>query len=150
MNSEILLKINGFLENTKYRCIDFIIKGERNVKILEIYVDSREIFDIDELAKLNRDLWDALQNEEILRNISKIIVSSPGIDRSFKYIWQIYKHIGKMLVIKLINGDILNGKILDIINDKEIILEVLKNKKEFETVKLNFDEIQESKVKIKY
>lgn len=149
MKDEILLKINGFLESTRYRCIDINVKGERNNKILEIFIDSKEIFTIDELAILNNELSEEFEKELFFKDISKIIVSSPGAERSFKYVWQLIKHIGRMIDVKLKDGNIISGKLLEIRNN-EIILEVNRTKKETENIELNFDEIQESKVKLKF
>jgi len=150
MDNEILLKINGFLDNTGFECIDLLMRGERNNKILEIFVDSREVFDIDKLARLNKEIWAILEKSEMTKNISKILMSSPGADKPFKYLWQIYKHVGKFFIIELKNGDILNGKLLEIRNEKEIVFEVLKGKKEKEIINLNFEDIQDLRVKLQF
>jgi ribosome maturation factor RimP len=150
MENEILAKIDEFLEKTKFKCIYFVVKGERSNKILEIYVDSLQVLDIDELALLNKDLWEMLASNELVKNISKIVVSSPGTERAFKYAWQLEKHIGKVLVIELKDGNIFNGKLLEIVNDNVLVLETIINKKEKQILNLNFDEIQESKVKMPF
>ena len=150
MYNEILLEINGFLENTGFECIDLVIKGERNTKILEIYVDSREIFDLDKLASLNKDIWDTLEKKEMTKNISKIVMSSPGAEKPFKYLWQIQKHTGKIFIIALKDGNILNGRLLEIRNESELVFEVLKGKKEKEIINLIFEDIQELKIKLQF
>jgi len=150
MNKEILLKINGFLDNTGFECIDLLMKGERNNKILEIFVDSREVFDIDKLARLNKEIWEILEKSEMTKDISKVTMSSPGVEKPFKYLWQIHKHIGKLFIIVLKNGNILNGKLLEIKNEREIIFEVLKGKKEKEIINLIFEDIQDLRVKLQF
>ena len=135
MYNEILLEINGFLENTGFECTDLIIKGERSNKILEIYVDSRDVFDID---------------KEMTKNISKIVMSSPGAEKPFKYLWQIQKHTGKIFIIALKDGNILNGRLLEIRNESELVFEVLKGKKEKEIINLIFEDIQELKIKLQF
>ena len=58
MHSEKALEEIAFsvLEETDYKIIDLVVRGEKRTKVLELYVDRREGVNIDELAGLSRIL----------------------------------------------------------------------------------------------
>lgn len=152
--SEIL---NRIFQDSEYKLIDLVIRGEKNTKVLEIYVDSQSNIDLDGLSELNRTIDDELEKDEDF-NFSKIVVSSPGTDRSFKYHWQLYKHIGRNIEIEFNDDDKpgLKGKLLNIDDDMNIEIEELKQGKKgnFQLTgiirKIKFSDIKNSKVLISF
>jgi len=135
--------------------VDLVFRGEKKNKILEVYIDSENGVSIDDITKANAgisEIMDDFQQKNNLNDFSKLIVSSPGVDNNFKFSWQIKKHIGREL-IGITNQDIeITGKILEISENGEIVLEKLlnKNKKETEIIKINFSDLKESKIKLKF
>lgn len=155
MDIEARNKIERYFIQNDYRIIDFIIRGDQKLKIYEIFVDSRNNVLIDDLGRFNKELWELLESKDLTKGLSKIIISSPGVERSFKYIWQMYKHIGRVLEVKLKSGETLTGKLEDVAeNDNPCIrLNLTKKKKDSldnSVQEIKFTEISESRVKISF
>jgi len=143
--------LSDFLKDTSFVLIDLLQKGDKNNVILEVFIDKKENFNIDELAAVNKILWKYLEEKNFEKGISKIIISSPGAEKPFKYFWQLEKHIGRELEIKMKNDEIISGKFEEICDfgKSEILIQV-KEKKEIKSVKVLFGEISEAKIKLSF
>lgn len=154
MDIEARNRIEKYIKSTNYRLIEFTVKGDQRNKIYEVFVDSRGKLEVEELAKINREIWDLLESKELTKGVSKIMVSSPGVDKRFKYVWQLLKHMGRTLDIELKSGNSINGKLLEVKEepDEKIYIKIPKKKKDGEDKFewLSFNDIAECKVKIKY
>lgn len=154
MDIEARNRIEQFLIKTDYRIIDFVIKGDSRSKIYEIFVDSRKELLVDDLAKMNREIWDLLETKNLVNNISKITVSSPGVDNPFKYIWQLFKHTGRTFDVKLRNDMFFTGILEEVKEEEQNILRfnILRKSKNSEGVidLVQFSDIKELKVKLKF
>jgi len=152
MESKLKNYIEDYLETTDFKLIDFLLRGEKNTKVLEIYLDNKDSFSIGDLARINRELWKRVEDSEFANGLSKIVVSSPGVDKPFKYIWQLKKHKGRTLELKLNNEESLKGVLKEVIeeNNPGIVLRVKVNEKKKslkeELKTISFNEIKESKV----
>jgi ribosome maturation factor RimP len=130
MEFEIKDKIEDFISASNYFLIDYVIKGDKNNKIIEIYVDSKSGVNADELGKLNHGIWDVLKKEEMTDKILKIIVSSPGTDKPVKFFWQLEKHIGRKIQVRK-GESIVQGILKEMIEKPEgnfILVEFKKGK----------------------
>lgn len=156
MENDLKKIIDEYFENSNYKLVELVIRGEKGTKVAEIFADSREGVNIDELAKINRDLNELVDLKLQVKELSKLVVSSPGTERSFRYLWQIEKHIGRTLEIEMNDGEKIEGKLEKIENgDKGIIfLEILKKEKgkklSSENRAIEFNIIKESRVKISF
>jgi len=147
--------IEEYFRDSDYGVIEFILRGDGGTKVAEIFVDNENGINIDGLAKINRDLNQLVDNNLVIKDISKLVVSSPGAERPFKYLWQLKKHIGRILEIELNNGEKLEGKLTEISGESEnVIIGIMKKEKGkqiiSETRLINFSDIKESKVKISF
>ena len=146
--------IRSVIEATDYRIIELVIRGEKRTKVLEIFVDRKEGVNIDELAEISRELERKIEESNYAGELSKIIVSSPGIDRPFRYIWQLDKHVGRTLWVRLNDGREIEGK-LERVSDEDgelCILVVPEGKKKSEPVEtlIRFADMKEAKIKISF
>ncbi|MCB0725146.1 MAG: hypothetical protein KDC73_10635 [Ignavibacteriae bacterium] len=160
MESEIIDITNSCLANTGYELVDITIKGEKKNRIVELFLDSVEPVSLDDLAKISRDLNETLSGKDVNSFISKLIVSSPGVDKPFRFPWQMKKHIGRTLDIVMNDGTKMEAVLRDVGDDGVLVLEkeIKKSKKKDkklssennEEVKIKFTDVKESKVKIKF
>ena len=124
--------------------------------MLEIFADSTDGVNIDELAAINRDLNELVDSNILVNDLSKLVVSSPGAEKSFKYLWQLEKHRGRTLEIEMNDGEKIEGQLENIENEPNevIFLEILikeKGRKAIPEMRaVNFKDIKESKVKISF
>lgn len=145
------------LEGTGYFLIDINTRGEKKTRILEVYVDSIKDVKLDELGEFNKLFWNKLEEKDLSDEFSKVIVSSPGVDRPFRYIWQLHKHIGRLLTAKDSNGNIIEGTITEV-NEQKDEVTLLKSEtkvrksssKMQEMYILKFSDLSDSKIKIKF
>jgi len=143
--------IEEFLSNSSFTLIELKQKGDKGNYFLEVFIDKKESFGIDEIAAVNRELWKYLEEKNIDKGISKIIISSPGAENPFKYFWQMQKHIGRELEIKTKSGELITGKLEEITNnDKEEFRITVKEKKEIKSLNYFFGDISEVKIKLSF
>ena len=156
MHSEKALEEIAFsvLEETEYKIIELVVRGEKRTKVLELYVDRLEGVNIDELASLSRRLEEKIEETLFAGEMSKIVISSPGAERAFKYIWQLDKHVGRILEIVLNDETKTEGRLLEVDDDSGTVKIAVapegKKKADPVEIELKFDNIKEAKVKISF
>jgi len=158
MEKDLEALIEEYFRDSDYGIIELVLRGDGRTKVAEIFVDNENGVNIDELAKINRDLNELVDNNLVIKDISKLVVSSPGAERPFKFLWQLKKHIGRILEIELNDGEKLEGKLTEIKNDSTerdyITVDIIKKEKGKQIVTemriINFKEIKESKVKLSF
>lgn len=150
MEEKIRKILTSIFDGKNYHLIDVVIRGEKKNKIAEIYVDSENGIDLDELSAISREVNSALDSDEIIGEFLKVIVSSPGAENPFKYCWQLKKHIGRVLSFSS-EGEASEGKLIDVNCDsEELVFEVLKSKKEVMELRLKFSELENLIVKLPF
>lgn len=150
LEENLIVAINKSLVNTNYRLIDYVLHGDIKKRILEIFVDSEEPVNLDELGEINKKLWVEINDKDEYKSVAKIVVSSPGVDRPIKYLWQLKKHIGRTVLVKDTLSNIYSGKLIMVNergNELTIVVKDRKNKTEVEK-KFLFSTLQEVKVKV--
>lgn len=147
----IFKKVDEFFYGNSFVLVDLKQKGNKGNYILEVFVDKKENFGIDELAEINRNLWKHLESEDMHKGIMKIIVSSPGTENPVKYFWQLEKHIGREVELKLKTGDVVSGKLVNLTDMAKEELQIeIKEKKEIKLLKFLFGELSELKIKLSF
>ncbi|MGB9697060.1 MAG: ribosome maturation factor RimP [Ignavibacteria bacterium] len=150
LEKNLIAVINRSLVNTGYGLIDYVLHGDIRRKVLEIFVDSEKPVNLDDLGEINKKLWEEINSKDEYKNISKIVVSSPGVDRPIKYLWQLKKHIGRTVSVKDTTSNIYVGKLTKVNETGEeltIVVRDKKNKTEVEK-RFLFSSLQEVKVKV--
>lgn len=148
--------VNGYFLNSNYSIIEFVLRGDGGTKVAEIFVDNETGINIDDLTKINKDLNELVDTNLVIKDISKLVVSSPGAERPFKFLWQLRKHIGRTIEAELIDGEKVDGKLVEISDDsnEHITFEIHKKEKGKKLTSeiriVDFKDIKESKVKISF
>lgn len=147
----ILKKIEEFLYGNSFVLIDLKQRGNKGNYILEVFVDKKENFGIDELAEISRSLRNYLESEDMDKGIMKIIVSSPGTENPIKYFWQLEKHIGREVELKLKTGDIITGKLVKLADmGKEEFQIEIKEKKVVKSLNFKFGDLSQVMIKLSF
>ena len=150
MEEKIKEILGRIFEDSKYRLVDLVIRGEKKNKIAEIYVDSVENIDLDELSLISKNVNEALDADEIVNEFLKVIVSSPGAENPFKFCWQLKKHVNRIFRFKL-DGQNFEGTLIDAdLENEELAFEVIKSKKEIFELRKKFSELDDLKVKLPF
>lgn len=104
--------------------IEIVLRGKQAKPIVEVFVDAEKGVTSDLCTAISRDVAKQLDVRDSFQQSYTLIVSSPGIERPFKFAWQYRKHIGRTLVVKTKTDEgEMTGKLLDV-HDDAIILEV--------------------------
>ncbi len=130
-----------------------ITVNERNV--INVFVDSFDGLSIDQCIAISRHVEHSFDREE---EDFELQVSSPGLTESFKVTQQYIKYIGRPVEVKNLDGEKLEGVILEADNDKFVLetssLEKLEGQKKKQLVvkqhHLKYDEIKSAKAVISF
>lgn len=153
---ELQLLLDEYFEKSDYKMVDIIFRGEKGTKVLELFIDNKDGVNIDDLARINKELNEIIDTNIAVNDISKIVVSSPGTERPVKYLWQLYKHIGRTLEVRLNNDEFIEGKLISLSQDNEsgsILIDIPhkeRKKMTSELREINFSDIKELTVKISF
>lgn len=105
--------------------VDIEEKGNKNIPLFLVYVDTEKGVTLGECEKLSRSIQDEIDYSDDFPIKYGIDVSSPGLDRPLVENFQFIRNIGKDISLKMKNIDA-NKKIvgkLKSIDDKMITLE---------------------------
>ena len=83
--------------------IEFAPGAGKRRGLLRIYVDAPQGVNVDQCARLSRELSVILDVEDIIPGPYNLEISSPGLDRIFFSPEQLTGYIGQKLKVKLIN-----------------------------------------------
>ncbi|MBL7993121.1 MAG: ribosome maturation factor RimP [Candidatus Kapabacteria bacterium] len=87
------------------------IRGSRERRIVEIFVDKPEGISLDECGELSHMLGEMLEEMNAFPMAYRLEVSSPGVERPLQYIWQYERNVGRLLSAELADGTSLKGRI---------------------------------------
>jgi ribosome maturation factor RimP len=140
MQNKITEIMDGILAGSGIKLIDITVRGEKKNKVVEIFVDSEDFLDLDKISSLSRKFNEELDKVELKSEVLKFIISSPGADRPFLYIWQLKKYLGKVFEFDA-DGTEYKG-VLESIDEKNgnLVFGVKRGKKEYMQVCRKFGE----------
>ena len=149
-------KITGVIEGqlTKDQfLVDVVLKGTPGNQKLIVLVDSDNGMSINDCAAISRSASGYLEENEIFEDKYTLEVSSPGLDHPLKLKRQYQKNIGRGLKVKDVNGQLIEGKLKEVKEDK-IFLELRdsKNNKKSEpqSIELPYSEIDSAMVVVSF
>lgn len=150
MDKELNILVNEILNGKNIHLIDIVIRGERKNKIAEVYVDAEDMLDFDVLAEISRALNSKIDEQSFKDELLKVVVSSPGVERSFKYVWQLKKHLNRIFEFTAEEKP-LTGKLLEIDTDRnELKFSIIEKKKEVSEYINTFDKFVDLRVKLPF
>ncbi len=137
--------IAPILEQHKLFLIEINFRGERQSKVLEVFIDNQEGITAEICSNVSRDISKILDSEDVISGKYYLNVSSPGISRPLKFIGQYHKHKGRIIELKLKNREELikaSGKLVKVNTDS---IEVENEKGDI--LNISFDSICEANIK---
>ena len=127
--------------------IDFVMKGEGKVKVVELYIDGEEGVTADICAAVSRDISKIIDEEDLFEGPVRFDVSSPGVNRPLVHLKQYKKHIGREFEVTYSEGEEkkkIKGKLLQVEDD---LLTFELNK---ESRIIGFQNVLSAKVKVSF
>lgn len=148
-NEQVIVSIQKMLESLladkpEYFLVDIKIKPTNNIKV---FVDADNGASIDKLVSLNRQLYPLLEAAGLFpADDFSLEVSSPGLDEPLKSPRQFQKNIGRKVEVMLLDGAVLEGKLLSFDETGIVLEETVGKKKEIKQTNINLSEIKHTKV----
>ncbi len=145
--------VESYLDDRSIFLVDVNVKGKSGNQKILVFIDGDNGVDVDECSKISKKLSNELDEKDILEGKYLIEVSSPGVDRPLKSIRQYPKHIGREFELITKDNKKFQGKLLGVDDEEiEISIKSSKIKKELnsQSLKLQFNNIEEAKVIIRF
>ena len=134
------------IESNGYFLIDFVFRGEKQSKVIEVYIDNLIGITVDDCASLTRLLNDELENMGYGEESYRLDVSSPGADREIKYFQQYKKHVSRWFNLEYMDGEKIIKIEAKLKSIEENLLIFEKDRKE---IKIQYNDIKQAKVIIR-
>ena len=80
--------------------IQFRHEGTRHGKVLRIYLDKENGPNVDDLARVSRQLGELLDAQDVVQGAYTLEVSSPGINRPLKKLEHFERYVGKRIRVR--------------------------------------------------
>lgn len=133
----------------------FLVDVKLSPSKLIVAIDKPTGILLDECSKLNKYLASELETSGFLET-HEIEITSPGMDQPLKVYQQYLRRIGRELNVITIDGKFHKGKLLSANNITFELLEITTTKvqkkkiKHENTITINYNEIKESKLELKF
>ncbi|KAF0152943.1 MAG: hypothetical protein FD143_620 [Ignavibacteria bacterium] len=96
---QLTQKFEEIVSSLGYLLIEVIIRGDRNLKVIELYIDNEKGITTDDCSLVSRAVNEAIETENFIDSNFRLDVSSPGIERPLKFLVQFQKHINRKFEI---------------------------------------------------
>lgn len=144
-------KMQALISNEPgYFLVEIRMTPGNNVKV---FIDGDNGINIDKLVQYNRKLYKEIEEEGLFPNADFALeVSSPGLDEPLKLHRQYMKNIGRNVEVLMKDGQKLEGKMQQVLENEIVIEEEKKNNKKKELVQhiISFEKIKTTKIQIKF
>ncbi len=97
--------ITAAIERKGVHCIDLVVRGDRAKQVIEVYIDAEQGITTDLCAEVSREISSAIDEGNLIPGTYRLEVSSPGIDRPLRYLWQYRKHAGRRVHVTYRDAD---------------------------------------------
>jgi ribosome maturation factor RimP len=140
--------IEQVVSNKGYFMVDLVLRGEKNNRVIEVYVDSETNVSAENCAEISRQIDKQFEEENIFESGYRLEVSSPGVNRPLKYLKQFPKHINRKFDVAYRESDNVKkfSGILKSIDGNSLVF--LKSNRE--EIKIDFPDIIKAKVIISF
>ena len=98
------------VEKIGYELYDVLYLKEGKDQILRIVIDNDKGISLDDCEKVNDEIKDIIDEEDLIKEQYLLEISSPGIERLLRKDWQFKKFMGEEVDIKLFKKDENNNK----------------------------------------
>lgn len=91
--------VEEVIANSPLFLIDISIRGRSGSQVVEIFIDSDDVLDVEGLARVSREVGFLLDTDEVFTGRYSLNVSSPGVDRPLGQPRQYKKNVGRTLQV---------------------------------------------------
>ena len=103
--AQIYKRINEIVRSLSFLPVDIIIRGDNHQRIIELFIDGEKGITTDDCSNVSRAVKEAIETEGLIGTNYRLDVSSPGVDRSLKFIEQYPKHLNRNFDLTFKEGE---------------------------------------------
>ncbi|MCK6620483.1 MAG: ribosome maturation factor RimP [Calditrichaceae bacterium] len=118
--------IRPLLEMEQVHLVDLEVRGKSGSRVVNIYADTDLGITLAEITRLTREINDLLDMHDVIPGFYRLNVSSPGVDRPLRELWEFRKNLGRELRVIFRENEQekeLTGKLLAA-EEEQILLQV--------------------------
>lgn len=132
--------------------VDYTIRGHDKRMILDLFIDSPQGVTLEQCSAVNRLLVSQSLVDEFINAVYTLEVSSPGVGKPLKFLWQFEKNIGRLFAIVLDDESEAKGRLVSVSGPDLEFVPIKKKvpKAEVENFVLDFSRIKTAKVEIEF
>ncbi|HET6566814.1 MAG TPA: ribosome maturation factor RimP [Rhodothermales bacterium] len=97
--------VEEVIQGTPLFLVDLDIRGRKGSQVVDVFIDSDEKLDVEELARVSREVGFLLDAEDVMQGHYSLNVSSPGLNRPLSLPRQYRKNVGRTLEVRYRNED---------------------------------------------
>lgn len=95
-------------------CLEVVVQGSHEKRIVEIYVDSETGVSLDTCRILSQKFSELFESGNVFHSEYLLEVSSAGVERPLEFDWQYRKNIGRVLVVETKNSEKVKGRLSEV------------------------------------
>ena len=118
----IVDEVHEICQSRAVHVLEITVRGSSHRRVIEIFVDSEDGVDFEICRKLSAEIGELIDGKSVFPAAYRLDVSSPGIDRPLRHVWQYRKNIGRLLDVSLREGGSAKGRLIDV-SDSALTLE---------------------------
>lgn len=103
MNESLADLCKSVVEKHGFFMIDIKSKVKHKITEIEVYADGEQPLTVENCAKISREIYSLL--EEQGNADFSLLISSPGVDKSLKFIQQYSKHLNRLFALELVRPE---------------------------------------------
>lgn len=118
--------IRPLLEMEQVHLVELEVHGKSGNQVVNIYADTDQGITLAEITRLTREINDLLDMHDVIPGFYRLNVSSPGVERPLKALWEFRKNLGRELRVVFRENEQekeLTGKLLAA-EEEHILLQV--------------------------
>lgn len=104
--------IEAACKGAEVSLINLEVRGQHRQLRMEISIDSPSGITHEQCRAVSRGIDDRLNEDEYFDRLKAVDVSSPGAETPVRFLWQLTKHVGRIVHVKRTDGTVLQGTLL--------------------------------------
>ena len=97
--------ITAAIERKGAHCIDLVVRGDRAKQVIEVFIDTESGVTTGLCADVSREISATIDQGNLIPGTYRLDVSSPGIERPLRFLWQYRKHQGRRVQVRYRDDD---------------------------------------------
>lgn len=124
--------IRPLLEMEQVHLVDLEVRGKSGSRVVNIYADTDQGITLAEITRLTREINDLLDMHDVIPGFYRLNVSSPGVDRPLRALWEFRKNLGRELRVSFRENE----------QEKELTGKLLAAEAEYLLLQVNDEELR--------